>query len=131
MIATVEYSGMFGPVCRAFATPQRAEQWARQSGVYGRARIGRDIGELRFYRLRAWRGRWPLFPCAPDSIHCGRFLNAQHFHKLLKLWSGCGGGPDRIRYEYSTVDTEQSESFEVIDHTGSMPHYARPEFADA
>ena len=35
----VEYPGFLQTVCRRFESKERAEQWARQAGVYGRARI--------------------------------------------------------------------------------------------
>ena len=35
----VEYPGFLQYVAREFETQERAEQWARQAGVYGRARI--------------------------------------------------------------------------------------------
>ena len=129
MVWSVTYCGFLSgrfDITRMFATRERAEQWARQAGVYNRSHIAPCTGELHFYRCRAYNGRWPLLPV--DGIHCGVFLNAQHYRELLKFWTGWSGGPDRMRYEYLPCD-DQVEASEVLDHRGYMPHLARPEFA--
>jgi hypothetical protein len=36
-MTTVTYAGFLGPVARTFETRERAEQWARQVGVFDRA----------------------------------------------------------------------------------------------
>ena len=42
---TVTYRGFLQPVVRTFQTRERAEQWARQVGIYHRAIITKAKGE--------------------------------------------------------------------------------------
>lgn len=42
---TVTYRGFLQAVTRAFKTKERAEQWARQVGVYNRALIAKATGQ--------------------------------------------------------------------------------------
>jgi len=123
MAYLVEYNGLWHTVRRTFSTRERAEQRARQAGVI--ATIGPCRYPTRFYRCVAYRGGvW-----VSDVVRCGDFLNALHFQSLMVHWSGCGGGPDKMRYEYSPVDAEDVEAIELLDHTRDMPHYRLPEFA--
>lgn len=122
------YPTGLGPACVAFTGRERAEQWAIENGYAGRSTLYAS-DDVWLYRRLSSHGQLPLFPDV--AIVCGHFANHYHYRELLKHWSGCGGGPDKMRYRFDDVvdfNAVRDTAFEIVDHRNCMTNLARPSF---